>query len=64
MTGPRISALGMDLEVAIKRFTTSLPERYKIASGECILNGAVFEVNDETNKVEKVERINYTLYVT
>ena len=58
MTGPKISALGMDLEVAIKRFTTSLPERYKIASGECILNAVIFEINDETNKVEKVKRIN------
>ena len=57
MTGPKNSALGMDLEVAIKRFTTSLPERYKIATGECILNAVVFEVNDETNRVDRIVRI-------
>lgn len=57
MTGPKNSALGMDLEVAIKRFTTSLPERYKIATGECILNAVVFEVNDETNRVDRILRI-------
>ena len=57
MTGPRISALGMDLEVAIKRFTTSLPERYKIAEGEAMLNGVIFEINDENCKVEKIRRI-------
>lgn len=57
MTGPKNSALGMDLEVAIKRFTTSLPERYKIATGECILNAVIFEVNDETNKINKIIRI-------
>lgn len=58
MTGPKNSALGMDLDVAIKRFTTSLPERYKIATGECILNAVVFEVNEETNKVDRIIRIN------
>ena len=58
MTGPKNSALGMDLDVAIKRFTTSLPERYKIATGECILNAVIFEVNDETNKVDRIIRIN------
>ena len=57
MTGPKYSALGMDLDVAIKRFTTSLPERYKIATGECILNAVIFEVNDETNKVDRIFRI-------
>ena len=57
MTGPKYSALGMDLDVAIKRFTTSLPERYKIATGECILNAVIFEVNDETNKVDRIVRI-------
>ena len=58
MTGPKNSALGMDLDVAIKRFTTSLPERYKIATGECILNAVIFEVNDITNKVDRIIRIN------
>ena len=57
MTGPKHSALGMDLGVAIKRFTTSLPEKYKTATGECILNAVVFEINDSTDKVNKVLRI-------
>ena len=57
MTGPKHSALGMDLDVAIKRFTTSLPERYKIATGECTLNGVVFNVNEETNKVNRIIRL-------
>lgn len=57
MTGPKKSALGMDLEVAFKRFTTSLPEKYKVASGEAMLNAVVFEINDETNKVGKIIRI-------
>ena len=58
MTGPKYSALGMDLEVAFKRFTTSLPERYKVASGECQLNSVLFEIDDNTNKVVNLKRIN------
>jgi len=58
MTGPKNSVLGMDINVAIKRLTTALPEKYKIAEGECIFNGVIFEVDDNTCKVKKIRRIN------
>lgn len=32
MTGPKHSVIGMDIDVSLKRFETTLPERYKIAS--------------------------------
>ena len=57
MTGPKNSVIGMDYQVSIKRFKTSLPERYKLAEGECKLCGCIFEVNDTNNKVEKISRI-------
>ena len=46
MTGPKISVIGMDTKASIKRFETSLPEKYRIAEGEGILNACVFEVYD------------------
>lgn len=58
MTGPKNAALGMDINVAIKRLTTSLPEKYKVAEGDCMFNGVIFEVDDKTLKVLKIERIN------
>ncbi len=58
MTGPKYSVIGMDIKASLKRFETTLPERYKIAPGECILNGVVFDVDDNTNKVKAVKRIN------
>lgn len=58
MTGPKTSVIGMDVDASIKRFVTSLPERYKLAEGECMLNGCIFEINDETCKAEKIVRIN------
>ena len=57
MTGPKNSVIGMEKEASIKRFETSLPERYKLAEGECIFNGCIFEVNDENGRTEKIERI-------
>lgn len=56
MTGPKNSVIGMDVQASIKRFETTLPERYKIAEGPCILNGCIFEI-DEKNKVTNIERI-------
>ncbi len=57
MTGPKKSVIGMDTEASIKRFLTSLPERYKLANGECIFNGCIFDLNDENCKTEKIERL-------
>ena len=58
MTGPKNSVIGMDIEASIKRFVTTLPEKYKLAEGECILNGVIFDVDDNTNKVTEIRRIN------
>ena len=59
MTGPKNSVIGMDIDASIKRFETSLPEKYKIATGECKFNGCIFEIDDETNRTIKITRINY-----
>lgn len=58
MTGPKYSVIGMDVEASIKRFVTSLPERYKLASGKAIFNGCVFEINEETAKAKGIYRIS------
>lgn len=57
MTGPKNSVIGMDVGVSIKRFETTLPEKYKLAEGECIFNGVIFDVNEKTNKVADIKRI-------
>lgn len=57
MTGPKTSVIGMDVEASVKRFQTSLPERYKLAEGECIFNGVIFSINDETCRTEGITRI-------
>ena len=57
MTGPKDSVIGMDIHASIKRFETTLPEKYKLAEGDCIFNGVIFDVDDNTNKVTEIKRI-------
>ena len=57
MTGPKKSVIGMDIKASLKRFITTLPEKYKLADGECMFNACIFEINDENNKVMKITRI-------
>ena len=57
MTGPKRSIIGMDVESSLKRFLTSIPERYKVAEGEAMFNGVVFEINDETNRTKQITRL-------
>ena len=58
MTGPKESVIGMNIEASLKRFVTTLPEKYKVAEGEAMLNGVVFEINDENCRINKIKRIN------
>lgn len=52
MTGPKNSVIGMETEVALKRFLTALPEKYRIATGESMLNACIFKVNEDFKVVE------------
>ena len=59
MTGPKKSIIGMDVEASIKRFVTSLPERYKVSPDtNIVMNGCMLEINDITCRAEKIERIS------
>lgn len=59
MTGPKKSVIGMDVDASIKRFVTTLPERYKVSDDQNVfLNGCLLEINDKTCRVEKIKRVN------
>ena len=57
MTGPIKSVLGMDINVSIRRSETTLPEKYKLATGPCKMEGCIFEINDENCRVINIRRI-------
>lgn len=58
MTGPENSVIGMDIKASIKRFETTLPERYKCAEGKGMLNAVIFQIDEKTSKVVSIKRIN------
>ncbi len=51
MTGPRDSVLGMDKDLIIKKFTTSMPVRFEIAHGDIQLNAVIVELNKQGKTV-------------
>jgi len=58
MTGPYDGILGVDRDLVLKRFLTSLPVRFEITkNGRNQLNGVVVTVDDHTGKATDVERI-------
>lgn len=57
MTGPYDGILGMDRETIIKRFKTNLPVRFTVAEGKTTLSGVVIDIDDQTKKAVKIERI-------
>lgn len=59
MTGPKNSVIGMDISASVKRLETTLPEKYKLAEGECKFNGVIFETDDENNKIKSIKRVSY-----
>lgn len=64
MTGPEDSVLGMNVEVALRRFLTRRPARYAVAEGPTLLCGAVIEVDNETGRAQTITRIQRRLDTT
>lgn len=57
MTGPYYSCLGVKRDITLTRFKSCIPQRFEFADGKAQLNGAVFEIDDETNKVTNIEKV-------
>lgn len=61
MTGPYNSAIGMDVETLIYRFTTMMPKSFKVAKGDTIFSGVLLEIDANTGKSVSIERIRITV---
>jgi len=57
MTGPLESVIGDEIEGAVARFLTGMPHRLSVGSGKTALNGIVVEVDDDTGRALRIERI-------
>jgi len=57
MCGPVDSVIGMEVEAALYRLTTSLPGRHVVARGPVKLCGAVVDVDAATGRALRIERV-------
>ncbi len=59
MCGPVRSVLGMDREVILRRFRTTLPQRFEVANEPGVICGVVISVERDTGRAKSIERIRY-----
>ncbi len=57
MVGPLNSILGLDPNLILEKFLTGLPVKWKLAEGECILNGVFLQLDPLKGKTLYIERI-------
>ena len=57
MTGVRESVIGVRPEMAIQRFLTQVPTRFKPADGKAILCGALVEADEASGRATRIERL-------
>lgn len=58
MTGPVNSILGIEKETVIKKFISQLPVRFEVAKGPSQINGIIVEIDEQTGKAQKIQRID------
>ena len=57
MTGPQHSVLGVSPQAAIEKMRTGLPVRFTNPDGPCVLEGCLFDIDENTGKTRSCTRI-------
>jgi metallophosphoesterase (TIGR00282 family) len=57
-TGPHASVLGREIEPIIRRFLTNTPQRFEVAKGHVLLQGAVVEIDDSSGQAIRIQRLS------
>lgn len=60
MCGVIDSVLGVKKEIVIEKFMKNMPVRFDSASGECMINGCIFTVDEKSGKCLSTEIIRLT----
>lgn len=60
-TGPHESVLGREIEPVVRRFQTCAPQRFGIATGRVLLQGALITVDDASGRATDIRRISEPL---
>jgi metallophosphoesterase (TIGR00282 family) len=57
-TGPHDSVLGRETEPVVRRFLTSMPQRFEVAKGGVLLQGALIDVDETSGKALQIQRVS------
>lgn len=60
-TGPHDSVIGREVDPIVRRFLTSMPQKFEVASNDILLQGALIEIDSETGKATRITRISRSL---
>lgn len=63
-TGPHESVIGREIDPIIKRFLTNMPQRFGVASERVFLQGAIVEIDSETGRALRIDRVSLPLGAT
>jgi hypothetical protein len=61
MTGPYDGIIGVDRDIIIKKFLTSLPIRFEVAKGNVQFNAVILDIDGKTSRTINISRITKVL---
>ena len=59
MTGPYEGIIGVDRELVIDKFRTSMPVRFEVAKGPVQFNAVLLDIDETTGRTLKIDRISH-----
>jgi metallophosphoesterase (TIGR00282 family) len=60
-TGPHQSVIGRESEPIIQRFLTNMPQKFEVARGHVLLQGAAVEIDEQTGLALNIQRISESI---
>jgi metallophosphoesterase (TIGR00282 family) len=60
-TGPHESVIGREIEPIIRRFMTNMPQKFEVAKGRVVLQGAVIDIDEQTGCAKGIQRVSEAL---
>ncbi|MGH8022576.1 MAG: TIGR00282 family metallophosphoesterase [Limisphaerales bacterium] len=60
-TGPHDSVLGRETGAVVRRFLTAMPQRFEVARGGVLLQGALIDLDETSGKALNIQRISEAL---
>ncbi len=57
-TGPHDSVIGREIEPIIKRFMTNMPQKFEVAKGRVLLQGALVQIDEQSAKAVEIRRLS------